>query len=178
MQTFTDITGHKWTVSVSIGTVKRVKMRLGINMLETETFAIEGQDLLLIYEILYVVCQDEAEKLGITNEEQFLARLAGASLRESKDAFWEAYSAFFPDPGAQEKIRLLIEKSKVLSDRTLALVEKKMPKMIERLDREIEEELSEREKQLDQAIASTFGTPSTKPQGSSASTRRRSRSAK
>ena len=173
MQTFTDIHGRKWTVAVTIGTIKRVKMRLGIDMIDPETFSKQGQDTLSLIDILYVVCQDEADQHGITDE-QFACSLAGPSLREAIDAFWEAYLAFFPDPRAAAKLRVLIDKNRAVGEKMLALLEKKMPQITRKLDSEINHLLDVMEKEIDDQTSS--GNASTNSPESSGSTHRRSRS--
>jgi len=175
MQTFTDIHGRKWTVIVTIGTVKRVKARLDIDMLDTNSFLIQAQDILALCDILYVVCQDEADKYGITDE-QFAASFSGLTIREASDAFMEAYMAFFPDPELTARLRVVADKNKALREKAIALVESKTPKMIQRMNEEMEVFLDELAATIDNDTAP--GKPSTKPPPSSASTRRRSRSTK
>jgi hypothetical protein len=148
MQTFTDIHGRTWTVAISIGTVKRVKNRLGIDMLDIQPFMKQVQDIMTLCDVLYVVCQDEAEKNGMTDE-QFASVLAGPTLRTAREAFMEAFLAFFPDPKIGAKLRVVKDKYNAVGDRMLALVEKKMPQIVNRIDREVENVLAEMEKQID-----------------------------
>jgi len=177
MQTFTDTTGHKWTVAVNIGTVKRVRARLGIDMLDPDVFITLMKDLITICDVIYVLCQDDIDKQGLT-EEQFMARLGGPVLLEARDALTAAYSVFLPDPESAARFRVVMDKNKILLEKTLALVEKKMPQMMEHLDNEIAAMLAETEKVIDQKTASITGQSLMKPPESSESTRRRSRSMK
>ena len=156
MQTFTDIHGRTWTVAITISTVKRVKARLGLDMLDIETFMKQMQDFLVLCDVLYVVCQDEAQKVGITDE-QFGGLFAGSVLRTAKEAFMEAYMAFFPDPEIGAKLRVVKDKYNAVGDKMLALLEKKMPQIEQKIDQEIDNVLAEMEKQIDRE---TFGSPS------------------
>jgi hypothetical protein len=109
MQIFTDINGQKWTVNVTVATVKRVKARLDIDMLDIDSFLKLSQDIMTLCDILYVICESEAEKQGITDV-QFAERLGGPVLWDAKNAVREAYLAFFPDPNAAAKLRVVTEK--------------------------------------------------------------------
>ena len=156
MQTFTDIHGHAWTVAVTIGTVKRVKARLGIDMFDTDSFMKQMQDFIMLCDLLYVICQDEAEKRGITDE-QFGCSLAGQVLRDAREALMEAYMAFFPDPEVAAKLRVVKDKYNAVGDKMLALLEKKMPQIIRKLDSEIDSVLAEMEKQIDRETVPASG---------------------
>ena len=148
MQTFTDIHDRKWTVNITIGTVKRVKLRLGIDMLDIETFFKQMQDIMTLFDVLYVVCQDEADKYGITDE-QFGESLGGPTIREARDAFFEAYMAFMPDPEIVARLRVVNEKYNAVGEKMIALIDKKMPEIEKQIDREIEKMLGEMEMQID-----------------------------
>ena len=69
MKTFTDNTGRSWTVSLNIGTLKRVRSLCEVDLMA----AVEGKlidrliaDPVLLCDILYVVCKEEADKNNIT----------------------------------------------------------------------------------------------------------------
>ena len=174
MQTFTDIHGRKWTVSVTVATVKRVKARLNIDMLNNiDEFTRLIMDLITLCDILYVVCQTEADERGISDE-QFTAGLAGPVLNDAAKALESAYVAFFPDPKVAANVRVLIEKNNVVREKAIALIEAKTPQMIQRIDKEIKTFLDTLEDDLNQNIAG--GDSLTSAPASSGSTRRRSRS--
>jgi hypothetical protein len=153
MQKFKDIHGRDWTVNVTVSTVKRVKAQLDIDMLNNiDEFIKLTKDIMSLCDILYVVCWDEAEQRGITDE-QFAASLGGPVLREAESALSEAYIAFFPDPKVAANLRVANEKYNVLLEKALALVEKKTPEKIKQLDSDIETFLVEFEKDLDNDFA-------------------------
>jgi len=176
MQTFTDIHGNKWTVGVTVNTVKRVKALLGIDMInDIEGFIKQMQCIITRCDVLYVVCQDEAVERNISDA-QFAGGLAGSVLRESYDALMEAYAAFIPDPEAAAKLRVVQEKYNAVGEKILALIDKKMPQIERKMDEEVAVVLDEIEKQIDSDL-STTGNSSTNVPESSGSIRRRSRSA-
>jgi hypothetical protein len=159
MQTFTDIHGRTWTVAITIGTVKRVKARLGIDMLDAETFMKQAQDFIALCDLMYVICQDEAEKQGISDE-QFGHSFAGPVIREAYNALMEAFFAFQPDPKSEAKLRVVNEKYLAIREKQHALLDKKMPGIVQRIDREIENVLAEMEKQIDEGITGGLSTNS------------------
>lgn len=175
MQTFTDIHGRKWTVGVTVNTVKRVKSRLGIDMItDPDQFLKQIQDIIALCDILYVVCQDEANPLGI-NDELFGGSLAGPVIKEAKNALIEAYLAFFPDPELTAKLRVVAEKYNAVGNKVIALLDKKMPQIARKMDEEVDGVLADIESQIDKDTLTT-GNSSTNVPESSGSTRTRSRS--
>jgi hypothetical protein len=61
MKTFVDNSGKTWTVTVNVGTVKKVKDLLGINLIEAITGDLIEKvetDICLFVDILYVVCKE------------------------------------------------------------------------------------------------------------------------
>ena len=163
MQTFTDIHGRKWTVSITVGTVKRVKTMLNIDMIgDIEGFLKQIQDIMTRCDVLYVVCKEEADKLGITDE-QFACCLAGSALRDAYNALIEAYMAFIPDPEAAAKLRVVQEKYDVVGDKILALIDKKMPQISQKMDEDIAIVLAEIENQIDRDTSITGNSSGTLP---------------
>ena len=152
MQTFTDIHGRKWTVSITVGTVKRLKSRLNIDILgDMVGFLAQTQDLVTLIDILYVVCKDDADKLGITDE-QFGCSFAGPVIQEARNAFMEAYAVFHPDPELTAKIRVIGEKFKAVGEKQIALLNKKMPRIEQRFDEEIAIAIAAIESGIDKAL--------------------------
>lgn len=136
-QSFTDTQKKNWTVNVTVSTLKRVKAALGIDMLDIDTFLKQVQDPISLCDILYLACKDEADREGISDE-QFGGRLSGPSLRDGKNALMEAYINFIPDPVAAEKIRVVKEKYDQVGEKILAILDKRMPEIVDRIDAEVE----------------------------------------
>ena len=152
MQTFTDINGRKWTVSITVGTVKHIKARLGLDILgNMEGFLKQIQDFIMLIDVLYVVCQEEAEKLGIT-EKQFGCSFAGPVIQEARNALLEAYAVFHPDPELTAKIRVIGEKFNAVGKKQIALLNKKMPQIERKFDDEVAAALEMIESEMDRDI--------------------------
>lgn len=138
MQTFTDTAGQAWNVDINILTVKNVKKYLGIDLLQPKIAMNRIVDPIALCDVLYVICRDQAESLGLSDED-FGRRMGGVALREGRDAFLEAYVNFTPDPKGQTTIRELIEKAKAVSDRMLGVLEKNMGKFDQAIENAVEE---------------------------------------
>ena len=159
MQTFTDINGRKWTVSITVGTAKRVKAMLGIDMInDMESFLKQIQDIMTRFDVLYVVCQEQADKYGITDE-QFACGFAGPVIGEAYHALINAYIAFIPDPEAAARLRVLANKVKVVAEKQIAMIDKKMPQIERIIDEEVAAIVAGIESQIDRDL-STIGKSS------------------
>lgn len=105
MKTFVDNNGKTWTVTVNVGTIKRVKDLLGINLIQAITGDLIEKvetDICLFVDILFVVCKEQAQANGISDE-KFGTLLGGDSLEKATDAFLDQLISFFP---SQAKRRL------------------------------------------------------------------------
>ena len=98
MKTFTDCVGRTWTVTINVGTIKRVKTMLGINLLEAITDDLAEKlknDVCLLVDVLYVICKNEADAKNITDE-NFGEAMAGDALENATNAFLDELIDFFP----------------------------------------------------------------------------------
>ena len=98
MKTFTDTFGRTWTVTINVGTIKRVKTMLGINLLEAITDDLTEKlknDVCLLVDVLYVICKNEADAKNITDE-NFGEAMAGDALENATNAFLDELIDFFP----------------------------------------------------------------------------------
>lgn len=99
MKTFVDNSGKTWTVSITVGTIKRVKDLLGINLIQAITGDLIEKletDICLFVDILYVVCKDQAQANSISDE-KFGTLLGGDSLEQATDCFLDELISFFPE---------------------------------------------------------------------------------
>ncbi|GHT12318.1 hypothetical protein FACS1894170_06980 [Planctomycetales bacterium] len=152
MQTFTDTKQTTWTVDVNVDVIRSVKQRLDVEMLDIETFLKRVQDPVALCDILYLACEEQADKDGIDSRE-FGRRLGGAALRQAKDALFDAYINFIPDPAAAEKVRVVKDKYNAVGNRVLKTLEAKMPKILANIDRETDKFVSELEKEIDRTTS-------------------------
>jgi len=166
MRSFKDTEGRQWVVRVSVDTLKRVKALLGVDLTEAATGDLMGRladDPVLLADVLYAVCQPEAEGRDISDE-AFGRALGGDAIDEAADALIGALVDFFP-----KRRRALLEKAKQkldgLNDVTVGLALERLddPALEQRLREKVGREMDEA---MDEAMS---GKPSTASPASPAS---------
>ena len=111
MAVFTDNAGRAWPIDVTIGTIKRVRSQLAINLIDLSKECLEQlYDPVVLCDLLWLICQDLAKEREIT-EEEFGGALAGDAIASATQAFLEALADFFPT----EKAALLKRSVKVVN---------------------------------------------------------------
>lgn len=140
MKTFTDCMGRTWTVTINVGTIKRVKTMLGINLLEAITDDLAEKlknDVCMLVDVLYVICKNEADAKNITDE-NFGEAMAGDALENATNAFLDELIDFFP---AEKKmiLRKAINKVNQAEKKALEMGNKYIEDM--QIDKQIETKL-------------------------------------
>jgi len=130
MRVFKDNAGRSWTIAIHVAAVKRVRGLLSLDLysLLDERFA--GLAKLLadpvdFVDVLYVLCKDDADRLGITDED-FGRAMAGDSIEHARNAFLEEYADFFPDPRVRAGLRKVMAASAKVRDRMMSLMESRL----------------------------------------------------
>ncbi len=106
MKTFTDNTGRTWTLSVTVGTIKRVRALCGVDLANIITIVPGGKpkvdlleqlasDPVLLVDMLYAVCKPEADSKGISDED-FGRAMAGDAIEFATGALLDEVIDFFP----------------------------------------------------------------------------------
>ena len=133
MKTFVDNMGKTWTVTVNVGTIKRVKDLLGINLVQAITGDLIEKvenDICLFVDILYVVCKQQAQANNISDE-KFGELLGGDSLEKATEAFLDQLIDFFP-----EAKRKLYRKAWSKTKQAEVLAVQKLEKKLQAMDLE------------------------------------------
>lgn len=104
MRQFKDNAGRTWEISVNVDAIKRVRALLKddagvpVNLLS----AVEGHlleklasDPILLVDLVYVLCQPAADRLGVTDED-FGRSMAGDAIDAATVAMMEELTDFFP----------------------------------------------------------------------------------
>ena len=98
MRTFVDNAGRTWTIVINVDAVRRVRALLKVNLLQ----AVEGKlieqlvsDPVLLCDILFCLCQPEADPRGVTDED-FGRAMGGDAIDRATTAFLEELVDFFP----------------------------------------------------------------------------------
>lgn len=118
MKTFRDEEGREWLVKVHVAAVGRVRDRLGVDLYGLVDDGMKGLGALMgdpvkLVNVLYVLCQREAEARNISDED-FGAALAGDALEKATEAFLEALVDFFPSPRVRAGLTAIVEKGRTL----------------------------------------------------------------
>ena len=121
MKTFKDNQGRKWTVTINVSAIKRVRAELDMDLLE----AIEGKllermvgDPILLCDILYVLVKPEADEKGITDED-FGRAMAGDAIDAACQAFIGELVDFFPK-GRREVLTEAVAKVRQIEAKVLS----------------------------------------------------------
>ena len=156
MKTFTDNAGRAWTLSLTIDAAKRVKGLLDVNLLELEAgdpplLTRLGTDVILLCDVIFALVKPQADAAGVTDE-QFGAALGGETILAAQTAFYEELVDFFRKLGRTD-----LAKAVDAQRRMIDLAVRRIETRIDRLD-------------LEAAVESTLGEPSTNLPPSSEST--------
>ena len=134
MHAFKDNAGNTWSIVISVGAIKQVRGLLGLDLLKLVDNQFEGfnnllSDPITLVDVIYCLCKDEADKIGVTDE-KFGRGMSGDSLRLATEAFMEEYTDFFPDPRRRAGIKRIFEASRKVDDRLM----ERMGKEIDRIN--------------------------------------------
>ena len=127
MKTFKDNADRTWTVTVNVDAIKRVRSLLSIDLME----AVEGKlierligDPVLLCDVIYCVCKEDADAKGITDEE-FGRSMAGDAIELATTALLEELVDFFPQ-GKRQLLRKALAKLETLQEAMLAVVSERL----------------------------------------------------
>ena len=140
MKTFHDSTGRAWAVALNVGVLKRVRSLCDVDLMA----AVEGKlverlvsDPVLLCDVLYAVCQEEAEAKNVSDEE-FGRLLAGDVIDSATTALLEELVDFFPKR-RREVLRTALTKLETLQEKSVkaAMVFLESPELDRRVDQAI-----------------------------------------
>lgn len=97
MKSFTDSNGKDWTVAINVTSVKRVRDKLDIDLLDLSEALFKRllTDPVTLVDVLYVVCETQANDRQITDE-QFGEAMVGDAIDKGTTALLESLAEFFP----------------------------------------------------------------------------------
>jgi hypothetical protein len=111
MRTFKDNAGRSWSVSVNVETARQIRTMAHVDLMElVERQPAEAEqpkrsllerlirDPILLCDVLYVVCKDQADQLGVSDAD-FGRALYGTAITAGRTALLEEIADFFPDEG-------------------------------------------------------------------------------
>ena len=151
MRTFQDNAGRSWTVTLNVYAVKKVRDLLQVDLLDLGGDPSIGRggleagdkpgnpstghgaggllyrliaDPVLLVDVLYVVCQEQADGASVTDE-QFGRAMAGDAIDGATKAFLEELADFTPSPRDRARARKVIEATWNLIDRAQDVLDAK-----------------------------------------------------
>ena len=144
MQIFKDRDGREWQVVLNVFQMKRVRAVLGVDLINVIELDKDGQvkvdmidrianDPCLLVDILWVLVQDQARTLNVTDE-QFGTALAGDAIESATKAFLDELVDFFP--GARRHfLKKAVDLARKYETENLEVLEKALasPEFEERL---------------------------------------------
>jgi hypothetical protein len=135
MKSFTDNKSRVWSIDMTIGSVKRVKSALGVDLLELEAgdpplLTRLGTDTILVCDIVRSLLEPQLKTANITADE-FDSALGGAVIASLFDAFYEALSDFF-----QSRSQPLRSKMILAQRQLILLAAKRGEAMVDAMDME------------------------------------------
>ncbi len=148
MRTFKDNGGRTWSVTLNVLQMKRIRARLGIDLVNVIALDSGGKvkvdlvdrianDPCLLVDILWVCVEGEAKEAGVSDED-FGRSLAGDAIEEATRAFLDELVDFFP--GAKRLfLRKAVELSRKFGGEMTATLEKALEDP--ELERRVEESM-------------------------------------
>ena len=130
MASFQDRYGQKWAVEITVGTIRRAKTMLGIDLYSLFDDNFAGLQKLSanpaqLADVLFVCCKTQADAEKVTDE-QFGEALAGDSLEAAGEAFVDAFLDFFPNRRAKQTLRKMMVKSREVQSLAMDAAEKEL----------------------------------------------------
>jgi hypothetical protein len=146
MARFADKEGRSWEPEVDVVTIGRVRAALKINLLElllpNTTLPEQLNDPCLIVDVLYLLCRDEADRLGMDSD-AFGRAMTPDGIEDGWDAVLEGLVLFSPR-GLRAAHQKVLEKAKrfqaTAAERLRTAIES--PEFEAMLDREIDRRLN------------------------------------
>jgi hypothetical protein len=128
MQAFKDTEGREWIVSVNVTSLKRVKGLLGVDLLsafepKSELLQRLITEPILLVDVVYVVCKEQADTRGVTDED-FGRAMAGDPIEAAMEAVFEELASF--SPRTRQLYRKALAKLSAFQAKAIQLAETKL----------------------------------------------------
>jgi len=115
MRSFKDADGRDWDVEVTVGTIKRVRATLDLDLTEIDSAIYKRlADPVLLADLLFVVCERQANDRDLSDED-FGRGLRGDPIDDATAALLDAVADFFPGR-RRSLLQAMISKSATLQE--------------------------------------------------------------
>lgn len=120
MPQFTDAEGRKWSITINVAALKRVRKLTDVDLFGALDDNFAGINKLFanpekLCDVLYAIVQPDAEKTGVTDD-QFGVALGGDALGSAADALIGGLVDFFPDAKTRTRLRQVLSKDREIRD--------------------------------------------------------------
>ncbi|HMN97426.1 MAG TPA: hypothetical protein PKC43_06280 [Phycisphaerales bacterium] len=142
---FSDTAGRVWTPEVNVAAVKRVRARLGVDLIDLDDGKLIGRlstDPIFLADVLYVVCELQATAAGVSDE-AFGEALAGEPIEHAATALLESLVSFSPSTRIQAALRQVLTVQRQTHARALDVMEQRLPSAIAQAQAEAERALED-----------------------------------
>lgn len=168
MRTFKDNAGRAWTLSVDVSAVKRTRSLAGIDLLDLKgTLSRLEKDPILLCDALWAIVKPEADAAGV-DEDAFLSALAGDCIEVASRALLAELVDFSPNTRERAALRVALDRTWAATEKRLDLMEERLPRVLERIERQITEEPHDSGNSSTASPASSASIPDPSLSGSSA----------
>lgn len=118
MRIFKDANGLDWQLSITIGSVKRVRDLLKVNLLELDSgepplLVRLSTDIVFIVDVIFCLLKPCADERKISDE-QFAASIGGSAVLSAQTALYEELTDFFLSSGQSDKAKAMAAQGKII----------------------------------------------------------------
>jgi hypothetical protein len=159
LKRFKDLRGDEWDVAVTVAGIKRVREHLKVDLLGVLDGELLGEllkDPILLVDIIYVLCEDQAQKRSISDED-FGRAMAGDPIEAATQALLDEIVAFCPSPRDRASLGRVLQATNRAMDQARNRMEEKLTD--EQLDQLFEKHLSPAGDSSGSAPESSESTP-------------------
>lgn len=130
MRTFKDTAGRDWEIAVNVGSIKRTRDLVKVNLYEVVEVKMAllqrlSTDYEMLANVLFALCKPEADKRGVTDED-FGSSLSGDCLWAGFNALLDDLTDFFPDPRQRMVLKKTIEKIRTVTGMLMTETENRL----------------------------------------------------
>ena len=142
MHKFKDNNGKEWCLSLTVGSVRRVRDIAGVDLLDSSEnggLIKIATDPIALTDAIYAACKPDADAAGVS-QDQFCDAMFGDCIEQATAAMIEAVTDFIPNPKDRENLRALMRQR----NQTLEKGREKIASLIANgsLDTDIDAELN------------------------------------
>lgn len=110
MKKFKDNNNSEWEIAINVAAVRKVRNILNADLLDIQTTMPRLlADPIFLVDVIYVLCQSQANECNISDE-QFGSAMAGDALGAAKQALIEELKDFFPTREERIAVERAIQK--------------------------------------------------------------------